>query len=1044
MMAFIRCTLVVVALLWCMIHQGQTVYYPTGASQLLKETAADMAQLLQRATGTAIPIQPYTIRPTTGIVLVYDSTVTGNQTCRIEGNGTSYLLLAAAQDNGLVFGAYHYLYLLGLRFYQPGTAWEWVPSMASPYKALHTTVSGHYKYRNWFISGGHNRWAMDNTTAYNWDVYFGQNGHQWALYQRRNGMAGAHRFAGHRTDILTSGYLTTMQQNPCYVASYNGSRQANLQSVPDINNAQAMQLWGNAIEQKYRQYRNAIYGNPTLYANQYHNFAYNNQLIGLEVPDGAQWGNTTDNTGCNANGYPSASDQQFTLAAKAIANIGTQQPDAAFQCYAYSSHANVPSSGIGISNRLDVQVIPTAFQSEGSAKGLLNRWYNRHGNVSEYHYLNIPQWGGETPMLHKTVLEQTLARLRAKNSQGIVWEASPAKFASLPYLLAANRQLQYGIPVDSTLKEYCNNLFGPAAAPVYNLLQWWGDDRTVTTGDFIPDNRYKLPLYLGLVHQAAQAAQGASPVVQERLAELKAYLHYMVLYYNWLFDQRSHAAKAPQAAALCLYLASVNRLQLVNSYFLIADICSRYATSSAFYKAYNPTDGTAYQQGALPLITRAEIEQNFSTDCARLGNTVQQYQLLDAGVIKTKLAASNISPAARITVKMGYTNGYEYPGQAIYTIEASGAGSITLQYAPRFDMPGKGHINFTVEAADKALEVVADISLANGATAGERTIQLPAAGTYQLSVNTRFKTAVDLTIVTNGNLLYKGTAFWGNKTENYRGNLLSLPGWFYVPSGMERVYFSINNGNPGGMGFAKPEDINRAFVFKDHNGNTVQALLANATDSALYYLPVPAGASGQFWQAVKMEQYNLCFANISNHFWYAARKPCSNATFAASIINRNGNCITALKTASTTVQWEIYDASKWLYYTTSTVELPDYVSPNAIVTLKTGGHCVTVKRLGDDLAYLRQRDACASGAPLPVVDDTQPKLAPNPTTGEVNCLQGSVATRFDELRLLNAQGQPVAVFNNAARFNIAQLAAGLYHYSCTVNGQVYKGKLVKL
>jgi hypothetical protein len=1042
-MAFLRCTLVVVALLWHTLPQAQTVYYPAGASQLLKETAADMAGLLQRATGAGITAQPYTAGPATGIVFVYDSTVTGNQTCRITCNGSDKLVFAAAQDNGLVFGAYHYLYLAGFRFYQPGTAWELVPSLPTPYKAMQTTVSGSFKYRNWFISGGHNRWAMDNTTAYNWDVYFGNNGHQWALYQRRNGMAGAHRFAGHRTDILTGGFLTAMQQNPCYVACYNGSRQAGLQSVPDINNSQAVQLWGNAIAQQYTQYRNTIYGNPALYANQYRNFAYNHRLIGLEVPDGAQWGNTTDNTGCNANGYPSASDQQFALAAAAIAKISAQQPDAAFQCYAYSSHANVPAPNIAINGRLDVQVVPTAFQSESSAKGLLNRWYNRHGNVSEYHYLNIPQWGGETPMLHKTGLEQTLKRIKEKNSQGIVWEASPAKFASLPYLLAANRQLRYGIPVDSTLREYCNSLFGPAAQTVYELLQHWGDEKAVTMGDFIPDNQYKLPLYIGLVHKAVQEAQGAAPVVQERLAELKAYLHYMVLYYDWLGDQRGHVAKAPKAAALCLYLAATNRLQIVNSYFIIADIVSRYGTGSEFYDRYNPQNGTAYQQGNLPLITRAEIEQQFAADRAALGNTVQQYQLQDAALIKTKIAASNIRPAEKISVKLGYTNGYEYPGQTVLLIAAPGAGSITLQYVPRFDMPGKGQLNFTVEAADKPLDVLTDFNLANGATGGELTITLPAAGTYQLTVNTRFKTAVDLTILTNGNLFYKGTAFLGNKTENYRGNLLSLPGWFYVPTGMDRVYFSINNGNPGGSGFAKPDDINRAFVFKDPNGNTMQAQLASSTDSALYYLPIPAGASGQFWQTVKMEQYNLCFANISNIFWYANRKPCSGAAFATSVIDRNGNCITKLKTASADAQWEVYDASKWLYLAGPTVELPGNISPNALVTIKTAGNCITVKRLGDDPVYLRQREACASGAPL-AEGDRRPVFSPNPSTGVFNCQTNGIAAPFDDMHIVNAQGQPVAAFKNAAQFNIAHLPAGLYGYRCTVNGQQYHGRLVKL
>jgi hypothetical protein len=378
-MAFIRCAIIAASVLFCIKAGAQTVYYPAGASQLLKETAADMAALLQKAvnSGTATTM-PYTSIPASGIVLVYDSSIAHNQSCRIESDGSSILKLSAAQDNGLVFGIYDYLRRLGFRFYQPGSIWEVTPTLSSPYKNISTTVTGSFKYRSWFISGGHNRWAMDNTTAFNWDTYFGSNGHNWALYQRSNGMNGAYRFAGHRTDIISGNYLSTIQNNPCYVACYNGSRQAGLQSVPDVNNPNATALWSNAIEQKYTQFKNTIYGNTSLYANFYRNFSYNYGLVGLEVPDGAQWGNSADNN-CGTTGYTSESNQQFTLANTAAAKISTVHPNASFQCYAYSSHANVPTADISISSKLDVQVIPTAFQMESSPKGLMNRWYSAMG-----------------------------------------------------------------------------------------------------------------------------------------------------------------------------------------------------------------------------------------------------------------------------------------------------------------------------------------------------------------------------------------------------------------------------------------------------------------------------------------------------------------------------------------------------------------------------------------------------------------------------------------------------------------------------------------
>ena len=270
---------------------AQTIYYPAQSSQLLKATAADMALLLNKSMhSTSLNSSPYTIMPTTGIILSYDSTITGNQSCRVESDGSSYIRFKAPQDNGLVYGIYQYLHQSGFRFYQPGTIWEIIPSLTSAYSKIDTIYNSKWAYKSWFISGGCNRWAMDNNNDYGWDTYYGENGHNWALYQRRNGMTGNYRFAGHRGDIMSGSYLSTIQNNPCYVACFNGSRLAGGSSVPDIHSNPAMQLWSNAIDQQYTTFRNAIFSNPTLYVNYYRNFNYNFGNIGIEVPDGAQWG----------------------------------------------------------------------------------------------------------------------------------------------------------------------------------------------------------------------------------------------------------------------------------------------------------------------------------------------------------------------------------------------------------------------------------------------------------------------------------------------------------------------------------------------------------------------------------------------------------------------------------------------------------------------------------------------------------------------------------------------------------------------------------
>ena len=1047
-MAFIRKCFITTALLFCIMHtKAQTVYYPARSSQLLKATAGDLAMLLQKAiSGSHFNTEEYSSQPQSGIIFIYDSTIKNNSACQVKSNGFNQLTLIAAEDNGLVLGAYEYLRQRGFQFYQPGSIWEIIPTLHSPYINVNNTYTSTYKYLGWFISGGHNRWVMDNSSNYGWDTYYGENGHNWALYQRRNGMAGSYRFAGHRGDIMNANYLSMLQSNHCYIACHDGARIAGPQAVADINNVQAMQLWSSAISQQFTQFRNTIFGNKELYADFYHNFSYHYADIGIEVPDGAQWGNSKDNKGCSNNDYPAESDQHFSLANFTAQQINSIYPEKNMQLYAYSDHADVPSTDILIDKNIDVQVIPSAFQNESSTKGLLNRWYNRTKNISEYHYLNIPQWGGETPMFFLNDMKATLQRAKDKSSEGIVWEASPAKFASLPFLLAANSNLKYAVSFDSALHNFCNDMFDGAAKNIYALLQLWSDDRSVTVGEFIPDNKYKLPLYLQLLDQAIGLTKNAAPIVKERIRELKAYLHYMVLYYDWLFDQRSHMQKTEKAAVLCYYLAKINKLQLVNSYFLIVDICSHYNVSGNFYQQYNTQNGTAYLGGSLPLITAAEIDENFNLDIANLGNESTNYKFETSSEIISQFSNSGLTPLKKISVKISYTNGANYPNRSEFYIHAPSAGNFSIAYTPHFLMPGKGYINFTVESTDKALEILKDVSIDNKATSGTLKVVLPSAGTYKLSVISKYKSSLDLEIDANGNYFYKNGPFLGNKTENYRNNLLSFPGYFYVPANSRKLFFSVNNSNPGGSGFARPNDISKAFVIKDNNGKAVAPLLVNNADSAFFYIDIPAGSDNSFWQVYKMEQYNLCFANISNLQWYAEKTPCSNGDFSVDVINKGGNCSIQLTATSnsTALRWEVYDAGRWFSFPDQrTVLLPEYTSPDAIVSLYHGKSCHVTRRLSDDDKFLRAREACTGGAPS-LVSNNIPVLYPNPSHGIYHCLQDNVVLIADEIMIFNAQGMVVGDFKNVKQFDITPFPAGVYWYKLISKESSFKGKLIKL
>ena len=135
--------LLTVLIVFCFTQaRTQTVFYPLQSSDLLRSTATDMAALLSKATGRNISTQSYLSLPAEGIVLIYDSTITGNQSCRINGNGINSLRFSAAQDNGLCFGIYQYLDQLGFRFYLPGDIWEKIPYLTKVFRSMDVTVTG--------------------------------------------------------------------------------------------------------------------------------------------------------------------------------------------------------------------------------------------------------------------------------------------------------------------------------------------------------------------------------------------------------------------------------------------------------------------------------------------------------------------------------------------------------------------------------------------------------------------------------------------------------------------------------------------------------------------------------------------------------------------------------------------------------------------------------------------------------------------------------------------------------------------------------------
>jgi hypothetical protein len=519
------------------------------------------------------------------------------------------------------------------------------------------------------------------------------------------------------------------------------------------------------------------------------------------------------------------------------------------------------------------------------------------------------------------------------------------------------------------------------------------------------------------------------------------------LYFNLDNDNLNKAAdKAEKDGEICIYLAKTNRMQLVNSYYMIATIASKYGSGSEFYTKYNVVNGTAYQNGNLPLITAEEIESNFLQDVSMHSSQLNEFKWVDAPAIKKQFVSGNIAPLATINTKVEYTNGLNYYNKISFNIIAQAAGNFTIEYTPRFDMQGKGFINFLVENTDKTLSIVKDFTIDNTSAAGTLKVELPSAGNYLLTVVSKYKTAVDLTIKTNGNYFYKSGAFLGHKTETYRNDWASLPGYFYVPAGLSKIYCNVNSFSGGK--YASADAINKAFAIKDQNGKAINLKYVNAADSTLMVLEIPETAAGNFLQATSVAQYNLQFINISNILWYAQRTACTNAYFTVSAVNKDGHCVTRLTStaAAASLSWQVNDNGSILKYSgKNSIDLTGKISDDVVITLSNGSSCSFSKRIGDDATYLKDKNSCTEGgAAANFTIPVAPVMYPNPSAGIFNCTVNGHPAKADEISVFNTQGTKVGSFTNVKQLNLTTATAGMYVYRMVMEGKTYTGKLVKL
>ena len=229
---------------------------------------------------------------------------------------------------------------------------------------------------------------------------------------------------------------------------------------------------------------------------------------------------------CRAQG--SISDNAVILANHVARDLQTSCPGKYVAMYAYSGTAPPPS----VEGEPNLIVwIATSFITGGfTLDQLLTGWAERVRQLGIRDYYSIGSWTWQMPQYDPEGKAKQLADYRASKVVGVLAEAEDNFGAVGPdYYVAARLMYDPDRPLADILDDYYAKCWGQAAQPMRRYWELWRGQADIS--------EELLAQGLRLVQQADGLAD--SDQVRRRIAAMKAYLHFMRLYREYM--------QAPQA-----------------------------------------------------------------------------------------------------------------------------------------------------------------------------------------------------------------------------------------------------------------------------------------------------------------------------------------------------------------------------------------------------------------------------------------------------------------------------------------------------------------
>lgn len=493
-------------------------YYKRMDTKLIAE---DMAQLLQQACrGFQFDVQAWSGQSGNGIFLLLDRKPATNEEerCLVTGNGSSQLRFSAAYLTGLSYGVYSYLDRLGFRFYLPGNNWTHIPTLSSPFSASLRNIGFQpsFKHRMFTPSG-----AMPRVKGLDEAGLLEKQWHDW---YRRNRMGSAHLIlGGHVGESFNLENRAALEADLTILAPFQGKRQFHIGAKLDPTNPRGIALFEDWILKKKEQHDRSVA--PVFPRHRYES---------VDPADGYDYCQTPE---CLKQ-FPTISDQVFHIANRCADRVKAVDPMRGVSLYAYADKADTPH--LKLRQNVHVSLVATGFQSIDIPAGIIQRWKRKTSLLSVYDYLNIGVWSYDQPFYNIYSYMPFLDYLRRERIEGLSYETSSSAMGSgvLQYFILRYLNQPY-TNVNREIDQFCQNNFGPAAAPVRRLFDlWYGNDKYIQT---LFDRPVSTADDLGRMFRwldEALATPGITTAHRTRMEELQIFTGYLALQHEFWGNMR--------------------------------------------------------------------------------------------------------------------------------------------------------------------------------------------------------------------------------------------------------------------------------------------------------------------------------------------------------------------------------------------------------------------------------------------------------------------------------------------------------------------------